>query len=117
MLVFNLSRIMALRGISQQFGFLVNRGFHRTIANNLANDRAANIKIAHLEKLCRLLNCTPNDLFEWKPDQNETLAETHALHNLKREKPAPRISQIMKEIPVEKLDKIEDLLLHLKDED
>jgi DNA-binding Xre family transcriptional regulator len=109
MLVFNLSRIMALRGVNQRFGFLVNRGFHRTIANNLANDRALNIKLAHMEKLCRLLNCTPNDLFEWKPDQNETLGETHALHALKREKTAPRISPIMKEIPLEKLDRIEDL--------
>ena len=117
MLIFNLTRIMILRNIDQRFGFLVNRGFHRTIANNLANDRVANIKIKHLERLCRLLNCTPNDLFEWQPETDKPLSESHALNSLKREKSTSRISQIIKEIPVEKLDKIESLLNQLKDED
>lgn len=117
MLVFNLNRILSLRGIDKRFAFLQKIGFHRTIANNLANDRVANIKIAHLDKLCRALNCTPSDLFEWRAEAIETLAENHSLKSLKREKPPPRLSQILKEIPVEKLDKIEGLLNQLKDGD
>jgi DNA-binding Xre family transcriptional regulator len=116
MLVFNLTRVLNLRGIDAPFAFLVKIGLTRSIAYNLTNYKVANIKIAHLEKLCRALNCTPNDLFDWKPDANETLAESHSLKSLKRDKPAPRLSQIIKDIPVEKLDRIEDLLKQLKEE-
>jgi DNA-binding Xre family transcriptional regulator len=117
MLVFNINRIMALRGIHQRYGFLVKKGFHRTVAANLANNRAANIKLAHLEKLCRLLNCTPNELFEFKSDANEMFPENHALNKLKREVNVPTVTQIMKEIPVEKLRRVEELLLRMKDEE
>lgn len=117
MLVFNLARILALRGIDTPYAFLVKRGFHRTIAANLANNRAANIKIAHLEKICRMLNCTPNDLFEWKADEHDALGESHSLNSLKRNKPAPRLNRILKDIPVDKLDKVEELLNQLKDEE
>jgi DNA-binding Xre family transcriptional regulator len=117
MLVFNLSRIMALRGIEKPFAFLVKRGFYRTIASNLLNNRANNIKIAHLEALCRALNCTPNDLFEWKAVENDVLNESHSLNSLKRSKPAPLLSQIVKDIPVDKLDRVEELLNQLKNEE
>lgn len=116
MLVFNIKRIMNLRGIDKPYAYLVKAGFHRTIANNLANNRAANIKISHLEKICRSLNCTPNDLFEWQTEANDFIVESHSLNSLKRDKPAPKLSRIVKDIPVEKLDKIEALLNQLKDE-
>jgi transcriptional regulator with XRE-family HTH domain len=108
---------MSLRGIDQPYAFLCKHGFHRTIASNLANNRSANIKIAHLETICRALNCTPNDLFEWKPDATDALAENHSLNSLKREKPAARLSQIVRDIPVDKLEKVEELLNQLKNEE
>jgi len=116
MLVFNLSRILALRGIDKPFAFLLRQGFHRQVASDLANDRVRNIKIAHLEKICRALNCTPNDLFEWKTDDKTAIAGSHSLQVLQRSQPAPPLSQIVKDIPVDKLDRIEELLNQLKDE-
>jgi hypothetical protein len=107
---------MALRGIHQRYGFLTKKGFHRTVAANLANNRAANIKLSHLEKLCRLLNCTPNELFEFKPDANEMFPENHALNKLKREANIPTVAQVMKDLPVDKLREVEELLLKMKDE-
>lgn len=117
MLTFNLTRVFALRGIDKPFAFLVKCGFHRTIASNLMNNRAVNIKIRHLQTICRALNCTPNDLFEWKPDENDTLGENHSLNSLKRDKIPARLSQIVKDIPVEKLDRVEELLTQLRDEE
>ncbi|HVE58738.1 MAG TPA: helix-turn-helix transcriptional regulator [Pyrinomonadaceae bacterium] len=116
MLVFNLTRILALRGIDTPYAFLVKRGFHRTIAANLSNNRTINIKIAHLEKICRALNCTPNDLFEWRNDEQNALGENHALNALKRNKTAQQVSRILKDIPVDKLERAEELLNQLKDE-
>lgn len=117
MLNFNLTRILNLRGIDKQFAFILRQGFHRTIANNLANNRVKNIKISHLEMLCRALNCTPNDLFEWKETGNDApLSENHPLKDLKREKPAAKLSSLVREIPVDKLDRLEDFVRQLADE-
>lgn len=118
MLVFRLSRIMALRGISVPYTFLKRLGFHRTVASNLAHDRVANIKIAHLEKLCRALNCTPNDLFEWQAEDNtaNALGENHTLQSLRRNQTAQTLRKVMKDIPVDKLERIEELLNQLNDE-
>lgn len=118
MLIFRLSRVMALRGVSVPYSFLKQNGFHRTVARNLSHDRVENIKIAHLEKLCRLLNCTPNDLFEWKSDDNaaNALNENHVLQSLKRNQTAQSLRKVMKDIPVDKLERIEEVLNQLKDE-
>ena len=115
MLVFNLSRVLALRGVDKPFSYLVKIGFYRTVASNLLNNKTVNIKISHIERLCRALNCTPSDLFEWKPRENETLGESHALNSLKRNS-AQQFSRILKEIPVEKLEKAGELLNQLKNE-
>jgi DNA-binding Xre family transcriptional regulator len=116
MLVFNVSRVLALRGIDAPFAFLVKIGLTRSIAFNLTNYVVANLKIAHLEKICRALNCTPNDLFEWRADEANALGENHALNGLKRNKPARQVSRILKDIPVDKLERAEELLNQLKDE-
>lgn len=116
MLIFNLTRVLDLRGIDNPTGFLLRHGFLRKTASNLANDRVLHIKVAHLEKLCRALNCTPNDLFEWRADDKDAIAESHSLKSLQKSKPATPLSQIVKDIPVDKLDRVEDLLNQLKNE-
>lgn len=114
MLIFKLSRIFALRGIDKPFAYLVRLGFSRATASNLLNDRVINVKIRHVETICGALNCTPNDLFEWTPAEGRPLAENHPLNSLKREKTPARLSQIVKDIPVDKLHMVEELLNQLK---
>lgn len=114
MLIFRLSRIFALRGIDKPFAYLVKIGFSRATASNLLNDRLIQVKVGHLETLCRALNCAPNDLFEWTPTEGRSVPENHPLNSLKREKAPARLSQIVKDIPVEKLHMIEELLNQLK---
>jgi len=117
MLVFNVNRVLALRGIDAPFAFLVRIGLTRSIAFNLTNYAVANVKIAHLEKICRALNCTPNDLFEWQADEQNVLGENHALNALKRNNSAQEMSRILKDIPIDKLERAGELLNQLKDEE
>ncbi len=117
MLVFNLSRVLTLRGVEKPFAFLVKIGFYRTIASNLLNNRTVNIKIAHIERLCRALNCTPSDLFEWQSRENDVLGENHALNSLKRTKSAQQVSRMLKDLPIDKLERAEELLNQLKAEE
>lgn len=113
MLVFNPNRIFALRGIEKPYTFLVKNGVTPTVAHKLLNGKTVHFSIAHLERICRLLNCTPNDLFEWKHD-NAPIAETHALNALERREKPKRLKDLIKDIPVERFDEIENLLNDLK---
>ncbi len=115
MLKFNLKRVFALRGIDKGYAFLIKNGFLRATAYQLAANQVQSLKIKHIETICRALNCTPNDLFEWKADENDTLGENHSLNSLKRGKIPARLSQIVKDIPVDKLDRVEELLTQLRD--
>ena len=116
MLILNLQRVFTLRGVERPFTYLVKNGISRPTASNLLNHRVESIKNAHLEKICELLNCEPNDLFEWKPSKNTLNAENHPLKNLKRDDSSQKISEMLKTIPLEKLGKIESLMNDLTED-
>jgi len=116
MLRFNAMRVMRLRGIENPWSFMVRNGFHRSTANNFFNGKVLQIKVEHLEKLCLLLNCVPGDLFEWKADSNRTISENHALNAINRADAPPPIVQIIKDVPLEKLEQLNRELLDRKDE-
>jgi DNA-binding Xre family transcriptional regulator len=115
MLYLNVGRVMNLRGIVKRAAYLYKNGFIRTTAANIANNHVWEIRFSNLEKLCLLLNCTPNDLFQWKPDENQPVTENTALKTLIREIEEPGLSGIIKDMPIEKLEKMKDLLHQLKD--
>ena len=116
MLIFKLSRILDLRGVDKPHAYLTRLGFSRQAASRLINDNAALISIEYLETLCAALHCTPNDLFEWRADANDETAEHHPLKTLVRDKPAAHISQIVKDIPLEKMARVEEMLKQVRDE-
>lgn len=116
MLTFNPRRMMAMRGIDRMFNFLNKNGFIRSTASYLVSGKPSHIKIGHIEKICRLLNCTPNDLFEWKTGAGDDLPAEHALKSLiKEDLKQINLRAMLKDIPVEKLPEIEGLLKGLKD--
>lgn len=116
MLIFKPQRAMFMRGIDKMFNFLHKNGFIRSTATYLLNGTASHIKIEHIGKLCVLLNCTPNDLFEWKPDAKNVLPENHALNSLvKDDLKSVSLKDLLKDIPIEKMSELEGLLKGLKD--
>jgi putative transcriptional regulator len=117
MLYLNVGRVMNLRGIIKRFAFLHKNGFIRSSAAAMANNQTWQIKFEQLEKLCLLLNCTPNDLFQWKPDENQAVSENTALKALIRTDIGTQLSQIVKDMPIEKLEKVKEMLAQLKDEE
>ena len=106
-----------MRGIENPWTFLFHNGFVRSTASNYYNGTAQTIRIEHIEKLCLLLNCSPSDLFEWHPDERAraSAGENHALNSLIREKSAPNISDIVKDLPIEKMEEIGRMLKDLKE--
>ena len=113
MLILNLKRVFALRGIDNPFTYLVKNGFVRTTASNLLNGKTAFIRIEHLEAICEMLNCQPNDPFEWKPTSSVS-TERHPLKMLRRAKNSRKFTDMVKTIPLDKLNQIESLLEEIR---
>ncbi|MEI7812094.1 MAG: helix-turn-helix transcriptional regulator [Ignavibacteria bacterium] len=67
MLKLNLQKYFRLHGIQSPVYFLVSKGFNRCSAYNFVNGKVKNPGIKHIEKFCRIFDCTPNDLMEWSP--------------------------------------------------
>jgi DNA-binding Xre family transcriptional regulator len=105
MLIFNLKRVFALRAIDKPSGFMFRHGISRQTTYNLLNQETSVVKIEHIEILCRQLNCTPNDLFEWQGGAN-SLPENHSLNDLKRNQDAQGIKEMVRDIPLEKMESL-----------
>ena len=116
MLYLNIKRVLDLRGIDKQYAFLVKNGFSSQTATNIINNYIRRITPGQMEKLCFLLRCTPNDLFDWKPGANSVVPENHPLRTLTKEKAPPLISEMVKDLPVEKLGELEAIINQLKSE-
>ena len=84
MLTFEIKRILKTRGIDEPYRWLVKNGFVPQTVNSWLKYELGYIKPDHLERLCLLLNCTPNDLFDWREDGKTVVHDTHALRTLTR---------------------------------
>lgn len=113
MLIFKPQKMFERRGIDKPHAALVKAGISPATATKLLGFYNVRLTIDHLERICRLLNCTPNDLFEWKPDKNEAANDNLALNALRRDHSAQNFGEIVKNIPVEKLNQIEKILREL----
>ena len=115
MLNFNPKNVFSMRGIEKTTAFLVGRlGMDYSTASRFLKSKSQFVKIKDIEKLCIALNCTPNDLFEWKPDANTVLPESHSLNALEKREKIKNLQELVKDIPSNKLALIEQLLNELK---
>ena len=60
-----LDRRMKLKDLAEATGFAVNN------LSILKTNKARAIRFSTLNSLCKALNCTPGDLIEYIPDENE----------------------------------------------
>jgi len=116
MLTFNPKRMISLRELEKPHSTLVKAGISPATATNLLNYHNTRITLDHVEKICVMLYCTPNDLFEWRPDKNATLPQTHPLFSLQRTQKISNIREMLKDMPVEKLSELENFVANLKNE-
>ena len=59
-------------GIQRPYTFLVQHGFTPQTAKDLIAGRVKRLHFAHLEKLCRIFNCEPYDLYDYVADRPDT---------------------------------------------
>lgn len=85
MLILNLNPIFKIRGIEKPFTYLVKNGFSRHAANLLINGKNRVYRLDHIEKLCEILVCEPNDLLTWLPESEQHYPENFPLAKLKKQ--------------------------------
>jgi DNA-binding Xre family transcriptional regulator len=114
MLIFNLPRIFALRGIGNPYTQLVKLGISRPTAWNILENKVNSIQGKHLEKICEYLKCEPNDLYEWRPNRDTQNSDEHPLKALRRDDKAEAFRTMIRNIPLDKIDQVEALLSELQ---
>jgi DNA-binding Xre family transcriptional regulator len=117
MLVFNLKAVMLARQIERPYSFLVKAGISPHSANDLLHSQTRTFRLDHIEKLCEILHCEPNDLLRYKPDNNNKLAETHPLNKLTAKTTDFDWNHTFKTIPLDKLKEVADFINKPKKDD
>jgi DNA-binding Xre family transcriptional regulator len=110
MLVYNLERIYKARGIEKPYAFFKSKGYSDSFAAKLNKGIVTGMKLATLEKLCEMLNCTPHDLLEWEPDKESMNSDAHPLRILQSTNKPPDMSTMLKSVPLEKMKEIEKFI-------
>lgn len=85
MLYLNLKPVFRLRGIEKPFSFLIRSGFTHHSSHYLLSSYPRVIRLDHIEKLCLLLKCVPNDILGWTPDTDVQIDESTPLKILNNE--------------------------------
>jgi DNA-binding Xre family transcriptional regulator len=112
MLQFELKQFMIYKGYKPSPTVLGKIGIGYESARRLLDGRALSISHAHMEALCIFLNCTPNDLYNFKPDSDRQVEPHHVLNKLKKKMDIYDPSEYIKLLNPEQ---IEQANLYLKD--
>ncbi len=104
MLEIKFNHILNARGIFNHHKFLLDSGFTSHTASNLLNSDTSSFKLEHIERLCRVLICEPNDILIYHPSKKYPIAATHPLNNLiKNENHTVSMEMTLKSLPYKDL--------------
>jgi DNA-binding Xre family transcriptional regulator len=111
MLTLNLTPIFTLRGITKPYAFLVKEGFSPNTAHRLINSETRVFKLDHIEKLCTVLVCEPNDLLLWTPPKNQKVNPDFPLSKLIQTKNNLAPNNPLAQIPYKELKNITNTII------
>ena len=64
-----------------------------------------------LLRLCELLRCTPNDLFDYNPSKNSYIDESHPLHSLKKEAIPVNVPEYFLKASFNEIEELQNIIL------
>ena len=106
MLSLSLTPIFKARGIERPFSYLVKAGISPRSANTILNGSTRSFRLDHIELLCRILICEPNDLLLWTPNKDLQYSKDHPLFNLPQQDSLIDMKETMATLPYKKLKEI-----------
>ena len=110
MLKYNFKRIIRARALDRPFSFLRQAGFSNYLATSICRNRVKRMNLKEIERVCLAFNCTPNELMEWTPPTRLENDNTIALNKLIHSRKVVDIAQSLSFLPMDELDKIEEMI-------
>jgi len=71
-----------MRGIEKPYTFLVKAGLSPNTATSILNHNTRSFRLDHIELLCDVLVCEPNDLLAWTPEDDKIYPDNYPLVKL-----------------------------------
>ncbi|MBK6936125.1 MAG: helix-turn-helix transcriptional regulator [Chitinophagaceae bacterium] len=106
MLSFNLAPVFKARSIDNPYTFLVKAGIARHTAHRILSRGARVFRLNHVELICRVLICEPNDILVYTPAASHPLPDDHPLHNLRHTGTTPNVKETLSTIPFKQLQQL-----------
>lgn len=106
MLSLNLTPIFKARGFEKPFSFLVKNSFTNFTATNILNNNSRSFKLDHIEMLCNILVCEPNDLLLFTPDKGKQYAPNNPLLKLIGDDSNGSLSDTLATMPFKELKEV-----------
>jgi DNA-binding Xre family transcriptional regulator len=115
MLYINLHPLFKARGIDKPHTFLVKAGLPSSTAHKFLSGEYRAPRLDNIELICRALHCTPHDILIYSPDNNNPLPPQHPLHKLNRQATDFNLHETFKNLPIEQLNQLSDILNKLNE--
>ena len=102
MIKLQIKELCELRGIKAPLTVLIKAGISQKVANDYLMGKKKQLLLSHIEKLCAVLRCTPNDLFIWTPDN---AAQDYPANTLQciRHTTLPHLHRVINELSLEEV--------------
>mgnify|MGYP000087686876 FL=1 len=114
MLTLNLTPIFKARGIDKPYTFLVKAGLSPHSAHSITNSKTRIFRLDHIELLCSILTCEPNDLLMWTPDKGQQYAQSNPLLKLKQDDLNQNLQETLATMPFKQLKQITETIINSK---
>ena len=102
MIVLNIKQLCRERGIKHPLAELKKAGISHFVASAYMKEKKVLFVTQHLETLCTLLRCTPNDLFKWVPDDPHADYPENPMQAI-RQKPSFNLEEKLKNMTLEEI--------------
>jgi DNA-binding Xre family transcriptional regulator len=117
MLYLHIDDLLDFKGIVKKRSFLAENGFSYLMAHRLLEKNKQKINLNHLELLCEILNCTPNDIMVWQPeDKHSKITKQHNLYKLLSKPKLSNVSNKIMQLPADKINKLQSFLDDLEND-
>jgi len=115
MLKFDVHPLLKLKGAKTTAAYLRDFGVTENKAKHLINKNVKFIAISDIEKLCRIFNCTPNDLFTFEEPASKPLPQNSALRQLVRT-PLPSLPELVSDLSAEQASALVNKIIEFKNQ-
>ena len=110
MLKLNLNPIFKAKGIEKPYSFLVKSGFTYSAARGILYGNKTSFQLRHIEMLCKLFQCTPNDILFYKPDKNNELPPDHPLNALNIQLTDFNLSEVLSNLTISQINNLAQVI-------